>query len=343
MINSSDVIILFGGASSERMVSVASAQHVSSIIPQATLWFWSADGKVLDVVSEELSRHDQPFIKEFVPSKGRKIAECIEDAIKLIKGQTVYLALHGGDGENGWLQERLERHGVCFTGSSAESSSNAMDKIKAKEKVRVRGVLTAAQHVFHVNAAGALAGLKTFMESVGSLVVKPASDGSSAGLAFLETKTDCDAWFANNRDSPLQWLAEERLIGRELTVGVMSQYGCLMALPPSEVILDRGSHFDYQGKYLGVGNREVTPAELSVAQAAAAQAVAVLAHDALGCFGYTRTDMIMTAKGFYYLETNTLPGMTKASFIPQQLRAAEIGIDDFVAGQIRLAKLRFKI
>jgi D-alanine-D-alanine ligase len=80
---------------------------------------------------------------------------------------------------------------------------------------------------------------------------------------------------------------------------------------------------------------------LTPAQTIAAQAVALQAHQAIGCFGYTRTDMIMTQSGIYYLETNTLPGMTKASFIPQQLRAAGIELRDFVEGQINLAKKRF--
>jgi D-alanine-D-alanine ligase len=115
----------------------------------------------------------------------------------------------------------------------------------------------------------------------------------------------------------------------------------LTVLPPSEVILDRDAHFDYQGKYLGVGNREVTPAEVTVYEASAAQALSLLAHSALGCFGYTRTDMILTQKGLYYLETNTLPGMTKASFIPQQLRAAGISLESFVRGQVALARLRY--
>ena len=90
----------------------------------------------------------------------------------------------------------------------------------------------------------------------------------------------------------------------------------------------------------GVGNREITPAELEPEQCARAQSVALIAHAALGCFGYTRTDMIMTSAGFYYLETNTLPGMTKASFIPQQLRAAGIDLRDFVEGQIELGRKR---
>lgn len=118
--------------------------------------------------------------------------------------------------------------------------------------------------------------------------------------------------------------------------------GCLTVLPPSEVILERDAHFDYEGKYLGVGNREVTPAALTVREAAAAQALSMIAHSALGCFGYTRTDMIMTSKGIYYLETNTLPGMTRASFIPQQLRAAGISLESFVQGQLALAKRRYE-
>jgi D-alanine-D-alanine ligase len=176
---------------------------------------------------------------------------------------------------------------------------------------------------------------------VGSLVIKPACDGSSAGLAFLKDAPSCKSWFETHATSSDPWLAEEELIGRELTVGVVMHRGLLTALPPSEVILDKNARFDFQAKYHGVGNREITPADLSATQCASAQAVSLIAHAAIGCFGYTRTDMIMTAKGIYYLETNTLPGMTKASFIPQQLRAAGIDLRDFVESQVELAKKRY--
>lgn len=342
MSDNSQVIILFGGTSSERMVSVASAQHLSTILPGAVLWFWTPKGEVLSVNPEDLAAHQNAYTTEFSPRGAKIVASSIEEALKQVKDKVLYLGLHGGDGENGWLQGKLESLNLAFTGSSATASALAMNKSESKTAVKSRGVLTAAQFLFTVKKPHALEGLLEFQKSMNQIVIKPACDGSSAGLAFIKSKEECQTWFEKNKTSEDLWLAEERLIGRELTVGVIMHGGCLTVLPPSEVILDRDAHFDYQGKYLGVGNREVTPAEVTVNEAAAAQAISLLAHSALGCFGYTRTDMIMTSKGIYYLETNTLPGMTKASFIPQQLRAAGINLEDFVQGQVLLARRRYQ-
>jgi D-alanine-D-alanine ligase len=335
-----DTIILFGGSSSERRVSVASAQHLSSIITEAALWFWAQNGSVFQVTSEELMAHQNPYDNDFVPRRLNNLAENVETALEKAGGAVLYLCLHGGDGENGWLQTRLEARRIPFTGSGATASKIAMHKSESKEAVVKRGILVARQLLFSPSE-NRINELLKFQKEVGRLVIKPACDGSSAGLSFLNDEAGCRAWFEKHASSASPWLAEEELIGRELTVGVMMHQGTLTALPPSEVILEKNAHFDFQAKYHGVGNREITPADLTPAQTSAAQAVALIAHQAIGCFGYTRTDMIMTSSGIYYLETNTLPGMTKASFIPQQLRAAGIELRDFVDGQINLARKRF--
>lgn len=338
----SDVIILFGGTSSERMVSVSSAQHLSSILPEAALWFWKTNGQVLAVDPAELAVHQNVYTEEFEPKNFKPVASSIEGALDAVGNKVLYLGLHGGDGENGWLQKRLEDRKICFTGSSSVSSELAMHKSSSKDAVRGRGVLTAKQSLFTPSKSGSREALMEFQKSVGDIVIKPACDGSSAGLAFVKSPQECADWFQKNVQSNDLWLAEERIYGRELTVGVIMHNGCLTVLPPSEVILERNAHFDYQGKYLGVGNKEITPAEVTLHETATAQSVSILAHTALGCFGYTRTDMIMTPKGFYYLETNTLPGMTRASFIPQQLRAAGIDLRAFVEGQLALARRRYE-
>lgn len=340
MSNKSMVVILFGGTSSERRVSVASAQHLSTIIPYAELWFWSPDGAVFRVTPEDLAALQNPYDRDFIPSHIDRVATTIDGALDKVGQAIVYLGLHGGDGENGWLQAKLESRKIHFTASGSAPSKLAMHKSESKDAVRARGVLVARQLLFTPSQTD-LKDLLKFQEMVGSLVIKPACDGSSSGLAFLKDASGCKSWFEKHARSSDPWLAEEELIGRELTVGVIMHRGLLTALPPSEVILDKNARFDFQAKYHGVGNREITPAELSATQCASAQALSLLAHTAIGCFGYTRTDMIMTSKGIYYLETNTLPGMTKASFIPQQLRAAGIDLQDFVESQIELARKRY--
>jgi D-alanine-D-alanine ligase len=135
---------------------------------------------------------------------------------------------------------------------------------------------------------------------------------------------------------------ENFITGRELTVGVTQIENDLVALPASEVILNEGRSFDYNGKYLGSGTTEVTPASLTEAELEAAQRLAIEAHLAFHCYGYSRTDMILAADGPYFLETNTLPGLSKPSFVPQQLLAADIPIKTFIEEQIRLAEIRYE-
>ena len=335
-------IIFFGGTSSERKVSVASAQHLSTIVPEAVLWFWTPENRVLAVTAAELASHNNPYDLDFLPRQSQIIANTVEQALDQVHDKILYLGLHGGLGENGWLQQRLEQRKIAFTGSSALASAIAMDKSKSKDAIKSRGVLLARQLLFTPSSSGAAESLRQFQEEYHDVVIKPASDGSSSGLAFIGSRDDCHRWLEANSASRDLWLAEEWIKGRELTVGVIMHNNCLTVLPPSEVVLERNAHFDYQAKYHGVGNKEITPAVLTLAQAAAAQEVAILAHAAIGCFGYTRTDMIMTPKGIFYLETNTLPGMTRASFIPQQLRAAGIDLRAFIEGQINLAKRRYE-
>jgi D-alanine-D-alanine ligase len=335
-----NTVILFGGTSSERRVSVASAQHLHAIIPEARLWFINLEGQVMEVSGTDLLTHQNPYDSDFVPVHSKKVANTVEASLDQLAASVVYIGLHGGDGENGWLQTRLEAREIPFTASGAGASQLAMHKSKSKDKVRKHGLLTAKEYLF-CPAQSEIEDLLVFQLGVGRLVLKPACDGSSEGLTFISDQAACQQWFDENRASTFPWLAEEELIGRELTVGVLMQNGALKALPPSEVVLEKNAHFDFNAKYLGVGNREITPAELTDEETKQAQAVALTAHKILGCFGYTRTDMIMTENGIYYLETNTLPGMTKASFIPQQLRAAGIDLKDFVEGQIKLATQRY--
>lgn len=338
----SGIVVLFGGTSSERMVSCASAQHIASVRSDAECWYWNNDGTVASVDRNLILNHQDVFTTAFSPAqtleKWPSVLEALDHAKR--RGLTLYLGLHGGDGENGWLQAECERRGLAFTGSGSKASALAMDKPKAKEAVRTRGIKVAEQYAFLATDNGAEASLVSFHKKFSSIVLKPACDGSSAGLSFINSPGELTQWWQTEKKSTNPWLAEEFIKGRELTIGVMMLRGCLSVLPPSEVILDRDARFDYEGKYLGVGNREITPAELSLAEQTTAQEISILAHTALGCFGYTRTDMILTDRGIYYLETNTLPGLTKASFIPQQVRAAGFTMEEFFAGQIELAQRR---
>ncbi|MCX6116477.1 MAG: ATP-grasp domain-containing protein [Proteobacteria bacterium] len=338
--------ILFGGTSSERFVSCASAQFVAEQLADCALYFWSDKGEFFEIHRQALFNHKDPFKSPFIVDQNSAIknwpnVDAFLSEQKSLKN-TLYLSLHGGDGENGYFQKRCETMGVGYTGSISSACALAMDKVASKDVVKKIGVKVAEGVSFSVGDNQYRKNLESLLKSSGSIIVKPRSDGSSVGLSFIHSLDDLNSWCHTQEKASLNqgWLAEEMIKGRELTVGVVMHHKCLTVLPPSEVVLEANANFDYEGKYLGKGNKEVTPADLTIAQRVKAQEVSLLAHTALGCFGYTRTDMIMSSRGLLYLETNTLPGLTRMSFIPQQLAAAGISAKEFFLGQLELAYSR---
>ena len=342
---SNDLIILFGGPSNERLVSVASAQHITQILPEAKCWFWAVNGRIHSVSHEKLQAHERPFEREFSPGPGESWHDC-ERAFDSCSPQTVMvLALHGAGGEDGQVQRWLEERRICFTGSSAEVSHLAFDKAAAKEVLRRNGVRVPDSAVVSGrNPAEAQEALERLFHSTKRTVMKPVSDGSSHGIYFIDNEVSLQAALQQLKAQPeILYLCETFIAGTELTVGVYDTENGARPLPVSEVRLDQGRNFDYAGKYLGKGTIELTPAEVSEEVREAAQKVALLAHQSIGCRGYSRTDMIVDRDGPVFLEINNLPGMTRASFIPQQLACAGISMKDFLEGQIALARTRYEI
>ena len=330
-------MILFGGSSEERLVSVASAQNISGVIPEAALWFWTKDGKVHEVTSSELSSHAEAFTKEFSPKSPVKAAT-LEEALRTLSGKTIIVALHGTEGEDGTLQKMLERMQIPFTGTGAAASEKAFNKAMTKAIARDHGVNVAPEIIVEDTEPSTMKKLEAFLEQSKKIVLKPLANGSSVGLHIVASKTDLEkAMTAIKASGYLPYVSEPFVTGREITVGVRENHEHkLSPLPCSEVRVIQGRQFDYQGKYLGSGVEELTPAPLTQEESDDCQKLALAIHQAIGCKGYSRTDMILTDKGPVLLEINTLPGMSKASFIPQQLRAAGITVRDFFLEQINL-------
>ena len=325
-------IVLFGGRSDERHVSVASAQNVVRTLGSPLAWFWAPNGAVHDVGLADLLAHQRAFEADFVPSRPAIFPD-LEQALDTlpVENPLFFLALHGGEGEDGTVQRLLEARRIPFTGSGSEASSIAFDKARAKEAVEGR-VRLAESRVAHDSSA-----LRTIVDELFArhprLVLKPLAGGSSRGLFFLSPGDEVPA-------IEVPYIVEQFLSGRELTVGAVEHAERVQALPVIEIEIDAGRAFDYEGKYLGSGSREICPANIPDALAREAQDAAVAAHQAIGCYGYSRSDFVGTDAGVYFLELNTLPGLTTASLVPQELAVAGIAFRDFLERQMELAARR---
>ena len=319
--------ILFGGSNKERLVSVASAQALHRALPDADLWFWNVRDEVIEVRSEALLGHARPFEDEFIAG-GPGVP--LEQALDRAKAEqrVLVLGLHGGRAENGELQAMCELRGIPFTGSGSAASHLAFDKVAAKRFAALAGVATPA-HVLLENIDRAFA-------EHGRLIAKPARDGSSYGLIFVNGTQD----LVTVRDAAKteDYVIEPFVSGIEATCGVLERAdGTKVALPPVEIVPAEGA-FDYAAKYLAKTTQEICPGRFSPEIAARIMDHALLAHRVLSCRGYSRTDFIVTGEGPVYLETNTLPGLTAASLYPKALKAQGIEFSDFLRDQIVLAE-----
>src|SRR6195952_4667410 len=326
------ITILFGGLSKERLVSVASAQALHSALPDADLWFWNAGDTVHEVRADALLGHSRPFEEPFEPKNPGigGIERALDNA--RAEGRLLVLGLHGGTAENGELQAMCEMRGIPFTGSGSASSHLAFDKIAAKRFAEIAGV--------KAPAGVALEEMEKALAEYGNLSAKPARDGSSYGLIFVNSTQDLIA--VRNAATTEEYVVEPFITGVEATCGVLERLdGSVTSLPPIEIIpAEGGFGFDYRAKYLAKATQEICPGRFAPEISAQIMDQALRAHQAMSCSGYSRSDFIVSAKGPIFLETNTLPGLTKASLYPKALKAQGIEFADFLQDQIVLAERR---
>ena len=323
------ITILFGGTNTERLVSVASAQALHEALPEADLWFWDVNDTVHEVRSQALRSHARPFEDPFKPgTRGIGLEQALDQA--KAEQRLLVLALHGGRAENGELQVMCEMLGIPFTGSGSASSHLAFDKIAAKRFAAIAGVKAPiGLRLEDIDAA---------LVEYDKLIAKPVRDGSSYGLIFVNSTQDLAA--VRNAAKTEEYVIEPFISGVEATCGVLEQSdGSVIALPPVEIVPAEGG-FDYTAKYLLKSTQEICPGRFAPEISAQIMDQAVKAHQVLSCSGYSRSDFIVSQQGPIFLETNTLPGLTKASLYPKALKAQGIEFADFLQGQIALAAKR---
>jgi D-alanine--D-alanine ligase len=253
------------------------------------------------------------------------------EIVALVRGNQVdivFVAMHGGFGEGGDLQHILEKNSILFTGPKELASRLAMDKIASRElfkKARLR--VPRYRKIKKEHCPLILA----FMHY--PIVIKPASEGSSIGVSFVDTPRQLRGALSLAFQYGETALAEEFIHGWEITVSVLDG----RPLPVVEII-PKKRFFDFQAKYEMGLTDYVVPADLHPEIAHRAQADAVLAYHALGCRHFSRVDMILKkGREPYILEVNTIPGMTATSLFPKAAHAADISFEDLCATLLDLA------
>jgi D-alanine-D-alanine ligase len=252
----------------------------------------------------------------------------------------VLIGLHGEYGEDGEVQKLLERFSVPYAGADAFGSYLAMHKLMAKARAQEAGMLTPAfRHVEHAEDSeeAVREAIRSFHQP---MVVKPIGWGSSVGVSivggYAPAFSAVQQLFAEGAPSVL---IEEYIRGKEATVGVVENLRgeALYSLPPVEIIPPEGDFFSYAAKYSGA-TRELCPGNFSRAASEELQRLARLMHRTLGLRHYSRSDFIVSPTGVYYLETNTLPGLTGESLLPKSLAAVGVSLPDFLSHLVTLAR-----
>lgn len=239
----------------------------------------------------------------------------------------VFLALHGTYGEDGTVQKQLDLLGVPYTGCDAEASRIAFDKVLTKQCCMEAGVPTAKFLTVHADADPFPANFSV------PLVVKPSRQGSSVGLEFVESPEDWPKALAAALKFDSEVLVEEKIIGRETTVGILGD----RALPVVEVRPKSGS-YDYKNKYTAGNTEYFCPADFDAATTQRIQSAALGAFKAVGGRDYARVDVMVREDGSpVVLEVNTLPGMTETSLLPKAAAAAGINFAQLCQQMVELA------
>jgi D-alanine-D-alanine ligase len=296
------IAVLMGGPGSERDVSLATGRGVSKALR-------SLGAEVIEV-----DVHDENF--------------ALPRDVDL-----AFITIHGTFGEDGQLQEILEKRGVAYTGDGVEASRAAFDKILSKEKFREHAVVTPEWEVIEVGQRPTI--------SV-PLVVKPARQGSTVGVVIVKDASELDSAMTEAAKYDRKLLIEKFVPGRELTIGILGD----QALPILEII-PKGGFYDFNNKYpflnpqAGGGAEHVCPAEIDPNKTKQVQKQALHAFRALGLVVYGRVDVLLPDSGNpSVLEVNTIPGMTEASLLPEAAAAAGINYVDLCARIIALSRAR---
>lgn len=290
--------VLLGGTSSEREISLQSGAAVVAALEEAGIEHVAIDVGVKAIADIQAAKIDRAF-----------------------------LALHGAGGEDGRIQAVLEYLNIPFTGSGVQASALAMDKLRTKQLWR--GVNLSTPDFAVLSTANDWK--KVLADLGGEVMVKPAHEGSSIGMARVKTAQELADAFQNAAKYDGSVIAERLIVGSEFTVAILDGE----ALPPIRLETDH-TFYDFNAKYIASDTRYICPCGLDVEKETELKQLALAAFDAVGCEGWGRVDVMADkAMNFYLLEVNTLPGMTSHSLVPMAAKARGLSFSELVLTILR--------
>tara|TARA_B100000029_G_scaffold112150_2_gene104253 strand:+ start:1922 stop:2866 length:945 start_codon:yes stop_codon:yes gene_type:complete len=286
------VVVLKGGASAEREISLISGSAVFNGLQKL-----GVNASMIDVGND------------------------IIDQLREAKPDLVVIMLHGKDGEDGVIQGMLEMMQLPYTGSGVLASAIAMDKVKSKLIWRRLGLNTADFEFINADS-----NWNQLIEKFGRVVVKPVSGGSSLGIAIVDNADDLQQKYSEALAFDSDVIAEKFISGTEYSTGVLGD-----EIFPTVQLETPRDFFDYEAKYEDENTRFICPPELSEDKLQVLESLIKDAYDSLGCTGLARIDVMQEGDGdFYLLELNTIPGMTEHSFVPMAAKQVGITFDELI-------------
>lgn len=329
-----NIAVIYGSDSSEWEVSVRSGEFTASQI----------DGTRYNVY-EVFARYGRWTLRAYRKAGEARVTVTegsvpvdkndfsVNVAGEKIKFDYAYIMQHGTPGENGLMQGYLEMLGIPHSGCNAFVSAITFDKFSCKSYLKDVDFVKCADDIF-LRKGEPVEGLaQKAVEKLGlPMFVKPTDGGSSFGVTKVKTIEDFDKAVEYAFSEGNMLIAEAAVTGRELTCAVYYDGKDYVALPVIEILTDN-EFFDYEAKYNG-HSKEVCPAQIPESLKEEIQETSKKIYAHLGCSGLVRVDYIASEEGLYFLEVNTIPGMTAASLVPQMVRAAGLSMTDFLSSII---------
>lgn len=326
------IAVIYGSDSSEWEVSVRSGEFTASQVDGNRFDVYEIFARFgqWSVAAYRMKGQERVLLAENErPAIDKSDFSAVVDGVK-VKFDFAYIMQHGAPGENGLMQGYLEMIGVPHSGCNAFVSAITFDKFSCKSYLKDVDYVKCADDMF-LRKGESYEGLaQKAVQRLGlPMFVKPTDGGSSFGVTKVKTVEDFDKAVEYAFSEGNMLIAEAAVVGRELTCAVYYNGKENVALPVIEIITEN-EFFDYEAKYNG-HSREVCPAQIPDALRDQIQEVSKKIYSHLGCAGLVRVDYIASEEGLYFLEVNTIPGMTSASLVPQMVRAAGLSMTDFLS------------